>query len=349
MPYRRKDTDNWWISFVDQATGKQVRRSAGPDFKAAKALEQQLRAEAHRAKGRRDITVGVVLTYYLENRLTPRTRSTARHLMPLSDLWCKDLTQAAVRQHIKDRQAAGAKPATINKELVMLSAAINAYNVDHDERLANPVVGLKLAEQNAKLRWLTKDEYQRLLNCCDGYLRDLVIVACHTGLRKSELTGLTWSHIDLAHRRLVLEAHETKAGKLRMVPLNHDAMDAIHRLSKSRSDGQVFPVADFKKAFSTACRRANLPDVTPHTLRHTFASWLVIAGVPLYEVSKLMGHGSIKMTERYAHLSPENLRSAVDSLCAKKRDNRESQLRQNNDLESMLASQLSTENRQKVT
>ena len=69
-----------------------------------------------------------------------------------------------------------------------------------------------------------------------------------------------------------------------------------------------------KKAFAAACKRAQLEDCTPHTLRHTCASWMVMAGRPLMEVRDILGHSTVKMTERYAHLAPENLRNAVKAL-----------------------------------
>jgi integrase len=318
MPYRRPNTQNWWISYYDPQTGKQVRKPAGTDYKAAKALEQQHRAQAHQDKARaaHDSPLDTLLARYLETRLTPRTRATARHLLPLAGLWYSELTPAHIRAHIRHRQDQGAAPATINKELTLLSAALNAHALDHNLPRNNPVSGLKCREPQGKLRWLTQTEYQRLLDHSTGYLRDLIILACHTGLRKTELTQLRWERIDFTHHRLTLEPHETKSGKRRSIPLNAHALDALRRRAQEATDAHVFPVADFKKAFATACRRANLPDVTPHTLRHTFASWLVINGVPLVEVRDLLGHSTIKLTERYAHLAPENLRTAVDALCA---------------------------------
>ena len=74
------------------------------------------------------------------------------------------------------------------------------------------------------------------------------------------------------------------------------------------------PIRSIRKSFSTACRRAAISDFRIHDLRHTFASWLVAEGVPLLEVSRLLGHSTIKMTERYAHLAPDNLKSAVSRL-----------------------------------
>ena len=70
-------------------------------------------------------------------------------------------------------------------------------------------------------------------------------------------------------------------------------------------------VKDVRTSFATACKRAGITNFHPHDLRHSFASWLVMDGVPLYEVSKLLRHSSIKMTERYAHLAPDHLHQVV--------------------------------------
>ncbi|PHS07247.1 MAG: hypothetical protein COA89_07950 [Acidithiobacillus sp.] len=77
---------------------------------------------------------------------------------------------------------------------------------------------------------------------------------------------------------------------------------------------QGHTLSSIKRSFSTACKRAGISDFRIHDLRHTFASWLVTEGVPLLEVSRLLGHSTVKMTERYAHLAPDNLESAVSLL-----------------------------------
>ena len=127
----------------------------------------------------------------------------------------------------------------------------------------------------------------------------------------------------------LLHLEETKSGEWQTVPINEEARKVLVRRIRLR-DG-VCPttswvffhltpalntkvgdrVKNVRKAFSTACRRAGIDNFHINDLRHTFASWLVMDGVPLYEVSKLLRHSSIKMTERYAHLAPDHLHQVV--------------------------------------
>ena len=126
-------------------------------------------------------------------------------------------------------------------------------------------------------------------------------------------------------RLLYLQGENTKTGKRRGVPLNAVAMKALEsradfraancptgRWVFSHADGS--PIGDVKKSFATACARAGIENFRIHDLRHTCAAWLVPAGVPLTEVRDLLGHTTVRMTERYAHLAPENVRAAVALL-----------------------------------
>ena len=323
MPTRRKNSSNWWINYVDPDTGKTTRRSAGPSYAEAEALERKLRAESYNTRRRRetDVRLDEVLAEYLIAHDTAPARSTAKHLLALADTWCSDLSTKLIRAHIAARRTQGAANGTINKELVMVSAAINEWNLNHDTALRNPVTGLKLQEPEGRLRWLTRNEYHRLVAASHGYLRDLIVIGTQTGMRKAELLGLTWDRVDLDGRIIRLEARHTKNRKPRAIPINQTCQDALACCATRRRNQWVFPsdqtegpVTEIKRGFATACKRAGLDDVTPHILRHTTASWLVQAGVPLYEVSKLLGHSSLAVTQRYAHLAPDHLRSAIDVL-----------------------------------
>jgi integrase len=142
-------------------------------------------------------------------------------------------------------------------------------------------------------------------------LRANVIVALNTGLRLGELMGLTWERVDLS--RGVIRLEVTKSGRRREVPLNAESYDALVSLNPKAS-GRVFRTKSVRKAYENAVTNAKLDDVNFHTLRHTFASWAVMRGVSLKELQELLGHSSLAMTMRYAHLAPERLRSAVTRL-----------------------------------
>src|SRR3989475_2796000 len=142
-------------------------------------------------------------------------------------------------------------------------------------------------------------------------LRAAVVIALNTGLRLSELLGLDWIYVDLS--RGVIRLELTKSGRRREVPLNDDSYRALVTLGP-KDAGRVFQTRYIKTAYNNAVATAKLDDVNFHTLRHTFASWAVMRGVTLKELQELLGHASLAMTMRYAHLAPEHLRTAVSRL-----------------------------------
>jgi integrase len=240
------------------------------------------------------------------------------------------LKAADVRAYIHRRLGEGVSNATVNRELSLLSAAINYCNREDGWGLPNPVTGRKLPEPESRVRWITRTEAAALLQAAEieakaPYLADFVRVALYTGCRKEELLGLEWKRVDLQKRLILLEAHHTKAKRRRSVPLNQHAYDAM--IGRARFRAQHCPaspwvfadregdrVHDIRKGFYTACGRAGIDDFHVHDLRHTCAAWLVSSGAPLPAVRDLLGHSTIAMTEKYAHLAPEAVRSAVALL-----------------------------------
>jgi site-specific recombinase XerD len=143
-------------------------------------------------------------------------------------------------------------------------------------------------------------------------------------MRKSEQFSVTWDQVDFTQKFLHLSA--TKNGSDRYVSLNSEAIRALeslketHKRLKLPDDSTLFvsaqnkPMADPREWFGSACEEAKIQGVTWHTLRHTFASRLVMAGVDLKTVQDLMGHKTIAMTARYAHLSPAHKLTALEKL-----------------------------------
>ena len=226
------------------------------------------------------------------------------------------------------RKNDGVKPATINRELAFLRSAINFANTHWEWDLKNPVVGRMVFNPNGERdRWLKPVEAKRLLKEAKtskaSHLHDFILLALNTGSRSGELMNLEWSRVDLSANEIYLEAIHTKSARPRVLPLNQEARQALIGRMKFRAEQSpdapyVFVnrrgqrITSIKKSFRTACNRAGISDFRIHDLRHTFASWLVRKGVPLLDVSRVLGHSTIKMTERYAHLEPRE--SAVRVL-----------------------------------
>jgi integrase len=155
------------------------------------------------------------------------------------------------------------------------------------------------------------------------HLTPMALLALNTGLRRGELTSLTWEDVNLPAKRLTVRAAAAKGGKRRDVPLNREACDVLTRWQKQIGDsGIVFNVLDVKKAWQAVLADANIAGFNFHDLRHTFASQLVVAGADLNTVRELLGHADMKMTLRYAHLSPEHKAAAVELLTRQRQANR---------------------------
>lgn len=222
------------------------------------------------------------------------------------------------------KEPKGNKPATVNLHIAtlkhMFTKAVEWEMAEEDVLKRIRKVKL-LKENNRRLRYLSKEECQALLKQCDPHVRPIVTVALNTGMRKGEILGLTWDEVDLNHGFILLEQEDTKNGERREIPINGAARGALQGAVRRLDVPYVFydhetgkPYKDVKKGFNGACRRAEIKDFHFHDLRHTFASHLVMAGQDLTTVKELLGHKTLTMTLRYAHLAPSHKVKAVDVL-----------------------------------
>jgi integrase len=150
------------------------------------------------------------------------------------------------------------------------------------------------------------------------------VLAAHTGLRRGSLFNLRWDQIDFDNR--VIRIPRTKNGRPLSLPLNATAWKTLKALEESKTPESPYvfphksgpnagePVQEIKNGFHAALELAKIEDFTWHDLRHTFASWLMMRGASLRSVAELLGHQSLKMTMRYAHLSPAFLSAEVSLL-----------------------------------
>jgi integrase len=241
-----------------------------------------------------------------------------------------DLSGRQIREYTAARVDAGVAAATINRELAALSAAINWCNVDFEWALPNPVKGRTLREPEGRVRWLTRAEVEALCRAARAQKFGVVLecfirLAVNTGCRKEEMLGLEWRRVDLVNGLVYLEGVHTKAGKRRSIPLNEGALAAIKTMMAVRAEvapaspwvfirGNGERVVSLRAGFAQACETVGIKDFKIHDLRHTCAAHLISAGVALAEVRDLLGHSTVMMTERYAHLAPARVRDAVRVL-----------------------------------
>jgi len=234
-----------------------------------------------------------------------------------------DITADDIDLYKQQRLSKGIKQNTIARELQVLRNLFNhAYKRDKFFG-KNPVAESGLPTFNDKKeRVLTRDEEASLLKACPDHLKDVIQIALNTGMRRGEILGLAWDWIDLDENIIILPQTHTKTNESRKVPIN-DTVRRILLQRKLKSGGSefVFPSEEsksghidwLKRSFKTACRNAQIEGLRFHDLRHTAATRLVEAGTPLHAVAKLLGHSTVRVTERYSH-PEESLIEAVRIL-----------------------------------
>jgi integrase len=217
-------------------------------------------------------------------------------------------------------------PITLNIELRTLRAA---FNTALKWRLIpeNPfkrVLLLRIPEEQPT--FLTQNDYQKLIATIpEKWFHDLVVIAVFTGIRRGEILNLTWKDLDFNKKLIYVQSKEnfrTKCGKRRAVPMNETVFQVLSERLRITKTDLVYTYRGRKIAdnlvthkFKFYARKAGLnPKIHFHSCRHSFATWLVQNEVNIYEVQKLLGHTSVKMTEVYSHLSASELHGAVNKI-----------------------------------
>lgn len=217
------------------------------------------------------------------------------------------------------------KPATVNRELALLSHMFHKA-VDWGYLESNPLQCVQLFKESpGRIRYLSDDERERLLEECrhskSTMLYSIVLTALLTGLRKSELQNLVWDDVDWSARIQTIVVRETKNNESRHIPISRTLLPVLRALWNqyphstyifAKPDGTAY--GNWRRAFESACRRANVKNFRFHDLRHTFASCLGMAGYNAYIIKALMGHKTLEMSARYTHIADDQLKAAVDGI-----------------------------------
>jgi integrase len=222
------------------------------------------------------------------------------------------------------KRDSGLKPSTANRFIVLLRYVYNlALEWEVPGVKHNPAKGIKLFyENNKKERFLSEEEVKALVAALreseNPDLENIIGLLLMTGARKSEALKAEWSDIDFERR--LWRVPKSKSGSARHIPLSDGALRLLESLPSRGQSRYLFPNPKTGKPYQqifhswdTARKRAGIPDVRLHDLRHSFASFLINSGRSLYEVQKILGHHSISITERYSHLRYDRLREAASA------------------------------------
>jgi len=230
----------------------------------------------------------------------------------------------------KEMREAGKAEATTKHALCLMRQAFNKAMVWRLWWGENPCKGVSFPiPNNARQRFLNREEVTRLLEALrqlSPQVARIATMSLYGGLRLGEVLGLTWGNVDFTNG--IIFVQDTKNNESRPIFITDPIRKVLEEIPAGTPDELLFktktgnPVQWLSKSFSATVNELKLNEgvsdprerVTFHTLRHTYASWAVMAGVPLYIVGKAIGHKSLAMTQRYAHLSPDSHRAAFEAV-----------------------------------
>lgn len=317
----------WTINYT--AGGRRVREAIGPSRKLAEMVLKKRVTEAIENRWFDKRNVGnTPFSEFVELYIT-------RHIGLLKSakterdrvlFWQREFGNRPIgqitRAELQDWQARKRqvnKPATVNRIMCRLRHMFNKA-VEWELLDESPMERLKfLPENNARLRYLSMDECGRLLEACIvPHMRAMVVLALHTGMRRGEILNLQWGDLDFSSGHVVIR--DSKNGEPRHIPMDSAVRELLSGYTLTSGSSHVFPSASggrlstIQKAFRNARIRAGMSDLHFHDLRHTFASQWMMAGGDLYVLKDILGHKSIAMTQRYAHLSPAFKQAMVERM-----------------------------------
>ena len=324
--YKRKGSAFWWTRFefqkreIRQSTGTQDRRQAGEyEVKLKSDLWRQSKM-GDRPRYRWEQAVERWLT---EKAQLPSLGDQKLHLRWLDKHlygWqLDDITRDVLDAVSLARKAEGVKNSTVNRAMEVVRSILRCAEREWCWIDSAPAVRM-LPEPKRRIRWLTREEADKLLGALPGHLSEMARFSLATGLRKQNVTGLQWQQVDLERRTAWIHCDQSKNRKAISVPLNAEAVLVLRRqIGKHGSNVFVYrgqPVKEVNtKAWKKALKRAGITDFRWHDLRHTWASWHVQAGTPLQVLQELGGWSSYEMVLRYAHLSSGQLANHAENLC----------------------------------
>lgn len=312
--------------------------------KWAASIESAIRENRHfKTTEAKRHTLNELIDRYIRDVLPTKPKSRDKQKAMLE--WWKgeigsyalsDVSPALIAES-RDKLAAGKtkrgtqrNPATVVRYLAALSVcfthAVKEWGWIDDSPMRKVT---KPKESRGRVRFLSDDERARLLKACkessNAYLYPAVVLALSTGMRSGEIMGLTWDVLDLNRGRAIL--HETKNGERRAVAITGHALEVVKEMGKVRriDSNLLFPSKeiapqkpqkpiDLRAPWLAALKKADIQDFKFHDLRHSAASYLAMNGASLAEIAEVLGHKTLQMVKRYAHLSEGHTARVVESM-----------------------------------
>ena len=310
-------TDSYYSKVLGQSTGT-------VDKAKAKEYHDKLKAslwDQARLGVRPRRTWNEAVVRYLAETSHKASQVTDKIHLRWLDAFLNGVQLDAINREVLDRivaarRAEGVKNSSVNRVMEVVSAVLRKAFNEWEWLDRVPRVQM-LPEAKPRIRWITKDDAQRLIATMPPHLAAMVRFSLETGLRRSNVTGLQWSQIDLARRTAWIHSDQAKARQAIAVPLSAAAVIVL-REQVGKHPTHVFsyrgkPVTQVNtKAWAAGLKRAAISNFRWHDLRHTWASWHVQAGTPVHVLQELGGWECVEMVRKYAHLSSEHLIGYVD-------------------------------------
>ncbi|MEM7708843.1 MAG: site-specific integrase [Pseudomonadota bacterium] len=347
--YRRGNSGNWQVSFT-APNGKRVRVSSGTaDKRQAQEYADNLKAETWRIhklgeRPRRSWKEAVVR--FIDETSHKRTHGDDKAKLRWLDRYFGQLLldeiSADVISQVRGDLLSGNGPkagkshGNTNKYLALVRSLLRKAEREWEWLERAPMVKLTTTPHRSEsFRWLTQSDAQSVLGSLEAegllHTAEMMRFTLATGLRESNVTGLTWNRVDLSRRAAWVDANASKSGRALSVPLNDDAL-VVLRKRRFEHPTHVFSFngRPIQRANTRAWKQVlkNLgmrpqPGWHPenfrwHDLRHTWASWHVMAGTPLEVLQRLGGWASLDMVLRYAHLAPGHIAPYANNISSRK-------------------------------
>lgn len=335
--YKRKDSPHYWIKLY--VNGRRLQKSTGTaDKQKAQEYHDKLKAQLwdeSRLGIKPEHSWNEAVLRWLKETAHKATQEDDKSHLRWADRFLDGMTLRAINRDLLDRiqsarMAEGKSYSTVNRTMEIIRAILRRA-VYEWEWLDRPPKVPMLPEPKRRVRWLTPEQAEQLLAELPKHLVPMVEFSLETGLRRRNVTDLEWSQVDLVRRTAWIHPDQAKARKAIPVPLTERSVEVI-REQLGKNSRYVFTYQGKKitqvntKAWRAALKRAGIENFRWHDLRHTWASWHVQAGTPLYVLQELGGWSCAEMVRRYAHLSSEHLADYANRMSTIR-------LRQNEDVQ----------------